>query len=258
MDVTEAHLNSIQLNEINRELTESNAELSSFNHVASHDLQEPLRKIETFISRIKEDEMDDMSEGGKGYFAKIETAASRMRQLINDLLLFSRANKAEKIFTDADLNIVLKNVTQEMAQSIEEKKAIIQAAPLPILAVISFQIQQLFTNLISNSLKYCKPGSAPLINIECAIIMAKESPLLQSGSDKQYYKISFTDNGLGFEQQYAENIFMPFKRLHETNAFPGTGIGLSICKKIIENHSGFIYAEGKPGIGATFTFFLPA
>jgi signal transduction histidine kinase/CHASE3 domain sensor protein len=258
MDVTEAHLNSIQLNEINRELTESNAELSSFNHVASHDLQEPLRKIETFISRIKEDEMDDMSEAGKGYFAKIETAASRMRQLINDLLLFSRANKAEKIFTDADLNVVLKNVTQEMAQSIEEKKAIIQAAPLPILAVISFQIQQLFTNLISNSLKYCKPGAAPLINIECAIIMAKESPLLQSGSDKQYYKISFTDNGLGFEQQYAENIFMPFKRLHETNAFPGTGIGLSICKKIIENHSGFIYAEGKPGIGATFTFFLPA
>jgi signal transduction histidine kinase/CHASE3 domain sensor protein len=258
VNITKDYLANLTLNDINRELKESNAELSSFNHVASHDLQEPLRKIETFISRINEDEMDDMSEAGKGYFAKIETAASRMRQLINDLLLFSRANKAEKIFTDADLNVVLKNVTQEMAQSIEEKKAIIQAAPLPILAVISFQIQQLFTNLISNSLKYCKPGSAPLINIECAIIMAKESPLLQSGSDKQYYKISFTDNGLGFEQQYAENIFMPFKRLHETNAFPGTGIGLSICKKIIENHSGFIYAEGKPGIGATFTFFLPA
>jgi signal transduction histidine kinase/CHASE3 domain sensor protein len=258
VNVTKDYLANLALNDINRELKESNADLSSFNHVASHDLQEPLRKIETFISRIKEGEMQNMSVAGKEYFAKIETAASRMRQLINDLLLFSRANKAEKIFTDTDLNMALKNVTQEMAQSIEEKKAIIQSAPLPTLAVIPFQIQQLFTNLIGNSLKYCKPGAAPLINIECALIKAKESSLLQSGSDKQYYKISFTDNGLGFEQQYAENIFMPFKRLHEASAYPGTGIGLSICKKIIENHSGFIYAEGKPGIGATFTFFLPA
>jgi signal transduction histidine kinase/CHASE3 domain sensor protein len=258
VNITKDYLANLTLNDINRELKESNAELSSFNHVASHDLQEPLRKIETFISRINEDEMQNMSEAGKGYFAKIETAANRMRQLINDLLLFSRANKAEKIFTDTDLNIALKNVTQEMAQSIEEQKAIIQSAPLPELAVIPFQIQQLFTNLIGNSLKYCKPGAVPLINIECALIIAKESPLLQSGSDKQYYKISFTDNGLGFEQRYAENIFMPFKRLHEASAYPGTGIGLSICKKIIENHSGFIYAEGKPGIGATFTFFLPA
>jgi signal transduction histidine kinase/CHASE3 domain sensor protein len=257
-NITKDYLANLALNDINRVLKESNAELSSFNHVASHDLQEPLRKIETFISRINEDEMQNMSEAGKGYFAKIETAASRMRQLINDLLLFSRANKAEKVFTDTDLNIALKNVTQEMAQSIEEQKAIIQSAPLPELAVIPFQIQQLFTNLIGNSLKYCKPGAVPLINIECALIIAKESPLLQSGSDKEYYKISFTDNGLGFEQRYAENIFMPFKRLHEASAYPGTGIGLSICKKIIENHSGFIYAEGKPGIGATFTFFLPA
>jgi signal transduction histidine kinase/CHASE3 domain sensor protein len=258
VNVTKDYLANLELNDINQALKESNAELSSFNHVASHDLQEPLRKIETFISRIKEDEMQNIPEISKGYFAKIETAANRMRQLINDLLLFSRANKAEKIFVDTDLNVVLKNVTQELAQTIEEKNAVLQLAQLPILAVIPFQIQQLFTNLISNSLKYCRPDTAPLINIECTLTNAKENPVLKLDSNKQYYKISFTDNGLGFEQQYAENIFMPFKRLHDTSAYPGTGIGLSICKKIIENHSGFIYAEGKPGIGAIFTFFLPA
>jgi signal transduction histidine kinase/CHASE3 domain sensor protein len=257
-DVTEQHLSNIKLNEINRQLKESNDELSSFNHVASHDLQEPLRKIETFISRIKEDEMQNMAEAGKGYFAKIETAANHMRRLINDLLLFSRANKAEKIFQETDLNTVLKTVTQEMAQSIEEKKAIIQSAQLPVLPAIPFQINQLFNNLINNSLKYGKQDVAPLITIECRVTNAKEDPLLISDSEKKYYKISFTDNGLGFEQQYAENIFIPFRRLHDTGAYPGTGIGLSICKKIIENHSGFIYAEGKPGIGSTFTFLLPA
>lgn len=258
VNVTKDYLNNLLLNDVNRELKESNAELSSFNHVASHDLQEPLRKIETFISRIKQEEMQNMPEAGKGYFAKIETAANRMRQLINDLLLFSRANKAEKIFADTDLNIILKNVTQELAQTIEEKNAVLQSVQLPTLAVIPFQIQQLFTNLIGNSLKYCRPDVAPLINIQCSLTTAKENPVLKAESDKTYYKISFTDNGLGFEQQYAENIFIPFRRLHDTSAYPGTGIGLSICKKIIENHSGIIYAEGKPGIGATFTFLLPA
>jgi signal transduction histidine kinase/CHASE3 domain sensor protein len=257
-DITEQHLSNIQLNEINRQLKESNDELSSFNHVAGHDLQEPLRKIETFISRIKEDEMQNMSEAGKGYFAKIEIAANRMRQLINDLLLFSHANKAEKIFEETDLNAVLKNVTLEMAQSIEEKKAIIQSAELPMLPAIPFQINQLFNNLISNSLKYCKQDVAPIISVECSLTTTEENKFIKQGDTKKYYKISFTDNCLGFDQQYAENIFLPFKRLHDASAYPGTGIGLSICKKIIENHNGFIYAEGKPGIGATFTFLLPA
>jgi signal transduction histidine kinase len=258
VNVTKDYLNNLLLNDINRELKESNAELSSFNHVASHDLQEPLRKIETFISRIKEEEMQNMPEASKGYFAKIETAANRMRQLINDLLIFSRANKAEKIFADTDLNVILKNVTQELAQTIEEKNAVLKSAQLPTLAVIPFQIQQLFTNLIGNALKYYRPDTAPLISIACTLTTAKENPALKAESDKPYYKISFTDNGLGFEQQFAENIFIPFRRLHDTSAYPGTGIGLSICKKIIENHSGIIYAEGKPGIGATFTFLLPA
>ncbi|MFM9911197.1 MAG: CHASE3 domain-containing protein [Chitinophagaceae bacterium] len=256
-DVTEQHFNTIKLNEINRELHESNDELSSFNHVVSHDLQEPLRKIETFISRLKEDEMQHMSEISKKYFEKIDSSAHRMRHLINDLLLFSSANKGEKIFTDTDLNTVLKTVLQELSQTIEEKKAEVHSAHLPTLAVVPFQIQQLFTNLISNSLKYSKPTISPIITIECSLSSDEEKLLFQAENTKQYFKISFTDNGLGFEQQYAENIFMPFKRLHSTSAYPGTGIGLSICKKIIENHSGFIDAEGNLGIGAKFTFFLP-
>ncbi len=256
-DVTEQHLSNIKLNEINRELKESNDDLSSFNHVVSHDLQEPLRKIETFISRLKEDEMQYMSEISKKYFEKIDSAAHRMRNLINDLLLFSSTNKGEKIFTDTDLNTILKTVLQELSQTIEEKNADVRSAHLPTLAVIPFQIQQLFTNLISNSLKYSKPTIAPIITIEVSLSSDKEKLFYQAESTKQYYKISFSDNGLGFEQQYAENIFMPFKRLHDTSAYPGTGIGLSICKKIIENHSGFIYAEGTLGVGAKFTFFLP-
>lgn len=256
-DVTEQHFNTIKLNEINQELKESNDELISFNQVVSHDLQEPLRKIETFISRLKEDETHYLSETSKKYFEKIASAAHRMRQLINDLLLFSSANKGEKIFTDTDLNNILKTVLQEMAQTIEEKKAEVRSVHLPTLAVIPFQIQQLFTNLISNSLKYSKPAISPIITIECSLSNDKEKLLYQAENTKQYFKISFSDNGIGFEQQYAENIFMPFKRLHHTSAYPGTGIGLSICKKIIENHSGFMYAEGTLGVGAKFILLLP-
>lgn len=257
IDITEQHLSSIELEERNHELEQSNKELASFNHIASHDLQEPLRKIQTFISRITEKESLTMSEAGKEYFAKIQTSAHRMRILIDDLLLFSRTNKTEKNFEKTDLNLLLENAKQELAQAIEEKNAVIQCAHLPVLYVIPFQIQQLFINLVGNSLKYCKPGIAPLITIDCEKIIANEDPILITEAHKNYYKISVTDNGLGFEQQYAENIFILFHRLHQITEYPGTGIGLSICKKILDNHSGFITAEGKPNIGSTFSFYLP-
>ena len=129
---------------------------------------------------------------------------------------------------------------------------------MPVLKVIPFQIQQLFQNLISNSLKYSKPIGDRFIKIDCEKNNAKVYPRLKMASENMYYKITFTDNGLGFEQQYAEQIFTIFKRLHTSDEYPGTGIGLSICKKIVENHSGFIFAEGKTGVGAVFTIFLPA
>ena len=256
-DITQQHWNSLTLMDRNRELEQSNKELAYFNQVASHDLQEPLRKIQTIISIISERELSTLSESGKDYFIRIQTSVSRMRKLIDDLLLFSRTNKIDKTFEQTDLNLILNNTLLELSQSIEEKKAVIQSVRLPVLKVIPFQINQLFQNLLSNSLKYSIPGVNPIIKIDCERMMEQDYPALKITQNKEYYKITVTDNGLGFEQQYAEKIFDIFSRLHTSSQYPGTGIGLSICKKIIENHSGFIFAEGKPGIGAVFTIFLP-
>lgn len=256
-DVTEAYLSNIALEEKNIELERNNTELASFNHIASHDLQEPLRKIQLFISRINEKDMGTMSKTNIEYLTKIQAAAQRMRALIDDLLVFSRANKSEKVFESSDLNRLFENAKQELAEVIEEKKANIQSDSLPTLQVIPFQIQQLFINLIGNSLKYSKPNIAPLINISCEKIVAKDEPTLKTHDEKIFYKIAISDNGLGFDQQYAESIFILFNRLHQSTEYSGTGIGLSICKKIVENHGGFIAADGKPDTGATFTVFLP-
>ena len=256
-DITQMHLINIKLEEKNHELEQSISELESFNRVASHDLQEPLRKIQTFISRISEKESLTMSGVGMEYFEKILTSVNQMRTLIDDLMLFSRTNKAEKVFETTDLNFLLENALQELSQEIEEKNAAFTRVQLPVINVIPFQILQLFTNLISNSLKYCKPGIAPVIRIDCEIVMPNGYPDLEMNNQTRYYKISITDNGLGFEQKYAESIFLLFYRLHNKTEYPGSGIGLSICKKIVENHNGFITAEGKPDIGSDFTFFLP-
>jgi signal transduction histidine kinase/CHASE3 domain sensor protein len=257
-NITKDYLHSQSLSEMNKELAESNAELSSFNYVASHDLQEPLRKIQTFISRIEDNDLQNMSESGRDYFTKIKIATNRMRQLINDLLLFSRANKSESIFEETDLNILVENAKQELAQIIEEKNASIISVSLPTLQVIPYQIQQIFINLISNSLKYSKPDVKPVIDIACVLIDEKTAAAVKLIANKKYYKFTFKDNGLGFEQEYAEQIFVLFKRLHDSSTYPGTGIGLSICKKIIDNHSGVIFAQSILGEGATFTFYLPA
>lgn len=242
--------------ERNIELEQSNSELASFNHIASHDLQEPLRKIQTFISRIDEKEAGTFSDSTKEYFEKIQVSVKKMRSLINDLLTFSRITNSEKVFKKSDLNVLLDNARQELMTDIEEKKAIIHNTELPELNVIPFQIQQLFTNLLGNSLKYSRHGIPPLIKIGCEIVNCGDYPFLKNGG-QMYYKISLNDNGIGFEQEYAGNLFDLFYRLNQTSELPGTGIGLSICKKIVDNHSGYITAEGKPGEGSTFTVFLP-
>lgn len=257
-DITESHLGKLVLEEKNRELERNNRELASFNHIASHDLQEPLRKIQTFISRIAENELKSMSPKGQDYFERIEMAANRMRILIDDLLRFSRTNKTEKPFEKTDLNLLLESAKQDLGQAIEESNATIQVTSLPVLNVIPFQIQQLFLNIIGNSIKYRKKNIAPMIKIACKKVSAKDEPLLKQASSEKYYRITIADNGLGFDQQYAENIFILFQRLYNASEYPGTGIGLSICKKIIENHNGYIFANGELGEGAIFTFFLPA
>lgn len=253
-DVTEQYINNISLEERNNELEKTNKELASFNHIASHDLQEPLRKIQTFLSRFSENDLKALSETGRDYFDKIQTSAKQMRRLINDLLLFSRSTRTEKNFEETDLNELIEGVKQELLSDIDDKNALISNDRLPKLNVIPFQIHQLFLNLLGNSLKYIRQGVSPVIKIGCEIVDASDDTHISS---KKYYRISVTDNGMGFEQKYAENIFVLFYRLHQKNEFPGSGIGLSICKKIAENHNGFMTAEGRPDEGATFSLFLP-
>lgn len=256
-DITDEYYTNKTLEERLFDLERTNKELLAFNHVASHDLQEPLRKIQTFISRIDEKEVDTLTETGKNYFTRIKVAASRMQILIDDLLAFSRTNKVEKSFELTDLNILLVNSLQELVQSIEDKEATINTCLLPTLEVIPFQIQQLFINLIGNALKYRKLNVFPVITITSEIVCGKHLINSSFTSENKLYKISISDNGIGFEEKYAEEIFTLFNRLHSDNEYSGTGIGLTICKKIVENHKGFITAEGIPNVGSRFNIFLP-
>lgn len=256
-DVTDEHLLNIELQQRNQELEKSNKELASFNHVASHDLQEPLRKIQTFISRVSDKDKDSLSDMGKQYISKIEISARRMRVLIDDLLLFSRTNATKKEFLLSDLNELFGNAIAELNETIEDKKAIIHCEHLPKLEVIPYQIEQLFINIIGNSLKYSQPEQPVHVTIECEKIASSVYPELLNQSIKKYFKITFTDNGMGFDPQFKETIFVLFQRLHSKTEYPGTGIGLAICKKIVENHKGNIIADSTPNEGSIFTVFLP-
>ncbi len=256
-DITDEHLLNIELQERNKELEKSNKELASFNHVASHDLQEPLRKIQTFISRVSDDDKALVSQSTRDYLAKIEISAKRMRVLIDDLLLFSRTNTTKKEFIKTNLNELLKNAESELTEIIDEKKAVITVSKLPKLTVIPYQIEQLFINLIGNSLKYNRPNIAPEITIESEKVLSANYPDLLEQNVKKFHKITFTDNGMGFDPQFKETIFVLFQRLHSKTDYPGTGIGLAICKKIVDNHKGHIIADSTPDKGSVFTVFLP-
>ncbi|MCW2118947.1 PAS domain-containing protein [Flavobacterium sp. 7A] len=256
-DVTEDFNKSLELKDRNRELEQNIKELNEFNHVASHDLQEPLRKIQTFISRINDKEKSNLSEFGKEYLSRIESASNRMRVLINDLLQYSKTSRSETTLVRTDLNDVFADSLLELSQNIEDKKAIILNTKLPTIQGVDFQMQQLFSNLLSNSLKYSKEDIVPQISLSYSEIIAKTDILIKDKSNKRFYKFEFKDNGIGFEQEHAEKIFLLFNRLHGKTEYQGTGVGLAICKKIVENHHGYIYAKSEINIGTTFIFYIP-
>jgi light-regulated signal transduction histidine kinase (bacteriophytochrome) len=246
-----------QLEQKNRELERSNSELSSFSYVASHDLQEPLRKIQAFGNLIQQRDVANLSDTSKDYFERMVKAAVRMQNLIDSLLEFSRTTTARQNFENTDLNALLDEVKKELGHRIEEKNAVIESSHLPTLNIISFQFKQLLSNLISNSLKYARDGVTPVVEIKAKYVKAKELHEKAALPGKDYFEFSVADNGIGFEQEYAEKVFELFQRLHGRHEYSGSGIGLAICKKIVENHHGFMRAESEPGKGATFYFFIP-
>lgn len=248
---------SLKLEQKNKELEMINEHLSSFAYISSHDLQEPLRKIQTFSDRILDTEYDKLSEKGKDYLLRMQAGASRMQKLIRDILAYSRTALSEKKLELADLNELLNHAMVELEVMILEKKAVIESDQLPDLMVIPFQIQQLFNNLLNNALKFSKPGVPSHIRIKSEVVSGQELEQAHTPLTKEYLRITFQDNGIGFEPEYSKKIFEVFQRLHGRHEYGGTGIGLAICKKIVENHSGFLSAESTLGDGAAFHIYLP-
>jgi two-component system CheB/CheR fusion protein len=246
------------------ELIIANTELESFAYVSSHDLQEPLRKIQTLALRILEKEHENLSEKGKDYFSRMQSSAGRMQKLIEDLLAFSRLNIAERKFENTDLNKIVEEVKTELRDVIAEKHAIIEATNLCEVHLIPFQFRQLMYNLVSNALKFSKPGHPPHIIIKSGIEkgskLNKENPALPPGKlqpENKYCHITVFDNGIGFDPQYKDRIFEVFQKLHGKEEYSGTGIGLAIVKKVVEHHNGIITVSSKLDEGATFNVYVP-
>jgi len=243
-----------KLEENVRELNKSNHDLEQFAYIASHDLQEPLRKIRNF-TELLDNSIDDKIKAKK-YLDKIDTSSQRMATLIKDVLNYSRLSKSGVKFENVDLEKILEDVKTDVELVIEEKHAVVEADKLPVINGVSQQLHQLFYNLINNSLKFSL--EQPRITISCCQLSeekTKRHPELYARIP--YIELVFKDNGIGFDQKYASQIFTIFKRLNSSNMFEGTGIGLALCKKIVDNHHGLIRAESQPGKGATFTIILP-
>ena len=246
-----------ELVETNMALVDMNIELQSFAYVSSHDLQEPLRKIQMFLSQLSLNDASGFSENAKVYFNKINLATIKMRTLIQDLLTYSKASSSDKIFVSTHLEELAKEVLFDFKDVTDVTQAVIELHSLCETKVIPFQFRQLFNNLIGNAIKFAKPNTAPHIVISGERVNESQFRDGSTQPDKKYCHIRFADNGIGFEAQYEQRIFEVFKRLHGDNEYSGTGIGLAIVKKIVDNHGGFIAATGKKGVGAQFDIYIP-
>lgn len=253
-DLSERKLAEDRAKQYAIDLENRNKELEQFVYIASHDLQEPMRKIQTFI-QLFEKSTDD-PDMAKKYLDKISSSAQRMGTMIKAILNYSRLTSYDEKYIDTDLNEVLEQVKIDFELVLKEKAAEIISDKLPVIQCISIQMNQLFSNLISNSLKFS--ASPPAIRISSRIISPGEASAFHIPDQKMpFLELKFEDNGIGFDQQYEDQIFTMFKRLHSGQDYPGTGIGLALCNKIMENHRGFIKAFAESGKGATFYVYLP-
>ena len=265
-EIQERTLSEQKVNLLNQQLMENilqlkatNEELDRFAYVASHDLQEPLRKIMIFGDRLANKYNEVLGDDAKEYLERMRKASERMQLLINNILDFSKFSAASQSFEQTNLNRLVDEVLSDLEVEIERKKAVINVDELPSLSVIPGQFRQLIQNLLSNSLKFSKQGVAPQINVYSEKVKGGE--LVTTGTNinpnEEYCRIYIEDNGIGFDEEYAEKIFVIFQRLHSNHLFEGTGIGLSICKKIVEKHNGLMSASSVPEKGSVFSIVLP-
>ncbi len=240
-------------------LKDTNAELATFAHIASHDLQEPLRKILTYSGMLRKGYFDSIDQQGQGYINKIQNATTRMRSLINDILEYSALSQNDFVFNETDLQSIVNEIISDLEMVINETKAVITIEKeLPVIEANSSQMRQLFQNIISNALKFIKAGVIPHITITYESVKGEEiDNMEESRRNENFYIFYIKDNGIGFDPEYIDKIFTIFQRLNNNAAYPGTGIGLAICKKTVEKHNGFITAESKPDEGALFRIILP-
>jgi signal transduction histidine kinase len=227
-----------------RELARSNAELEQFASIASHDLQEPLRKVRTFTQQVTVIEGERLSDRGRDYLERAGGAAERMQKLIEDLLKYSRVATHGRPFAPVDLAQVTRDVLEDLEAQVERSQAVVEVGPLPAISADPLQMRQLMQNLISNAIKFRRPEVTPRV-------------LIEATADDGKIRLTVRDNGIGFDPQYSRRIFRVFERLHGRGEYPGTGIGLALCRRIAERHGGTVFADSEPGKGATFTVTLP-
>ena len=258
-DITQRKSSELELMEKTRALERSNKSLEQFAYAASHDLKEPMRKIQVFLQRLKAGLMPRLREEEINLLKRIENAEERMTLLVDDLLEYSHVSVRPRELEEVDLNEKIHRVLEDLELTIQEKGALIQADPLPVIYGHRRQLQQLFQNLLSNALKYSKEDVSPLIQITCRKVKGQEIKTNISEGDKakEFYLIEVRDNGIGFEPEYAEKIFQVFQRLHGRSEYSGTGVGLAITRKVVENHGGYILGESEAGKGASFKVYLP-
>jgi signal transduction histidine kinase len=232
-------------------LEKSNRELESFAHVASHDLQEPLRKVKTFGDRIVAKYADKLDDKGRDYFNRMQSATNRMQNLIDGLLTFSRVTTKANPFEAVDLNTLTTDVIGDLETRVEQTGGRIEVDDLTTVEADPLQMRQLMQNLIGNALKFSRENEPPVVKVHGEMLHDSED------GDGEVYQITVEDNGIGFEEEYSDRIFGVFQRLHGRQEYEGTGIGLSICKRIVERHEGSIIAKSAPGQGASFIVTLP-